>query len=74
VTNKGKLMLLAVPLAILVLGGIVTTAFLATNLVIGGLRSGEPSSVLLGGVLGTLWLAMLFRTARDRRELRAARR
>jgi hypothetical protein len=55
-----------VPLLLLVIVGIATTAYLAVSLVISGLREGQPANLALGTMLGALWLLMMVKTARDR--------
>ncbi len=62
-----KLLLLGVPLLILVFVSLAATAFLSVNLIIDGVRQSAVSSLILGTLLGSLWILMLVKTAQARR-------
>jgi len=64
--QKRKLLLLGVPLLVLFFVGLVATAFLSVNLLIMGVRDGALGQILLGGLLSSLWLLMLVKTAQAR--------
>ena len=64
---KTKLLLLGIPVLILVIAGIAMTAFLSVNLIIQGIGSGSISDLLLGGVIGSLWLLMFWKTLKARK-------
>ena len=65
--QKWKLLFLGVPLLVLVFASIALTAFLSVDLILQGLRDGQPGSLLLGGLLGAMWILMFYKTARARR-------
>ena len=56
--------ILALPIAVLLLAGVVMTAFLGGSLVISGAREGAVGQVLLGSIVSALWLMMLWKTIR----------
>ena len=62
-----KLMFMGLPLLVLFVAGIAVTAFLSVNLLIQGVQTRSPGSIVLGLLLAAMWLMMFLKTMKARR-------
>ncbi len=62
-----KLLFMGLPLLVLFVAGIAVTAFLSVNLLIQGVQTRSPASIVLGLLLAAMWLMMFLKTMKARR-------